>query len=322
MKDSIYYYWVQRIFISIEGELMSTKSQQCKLVIHGGAGALHTDHFTPSLEKNYHQVLKKSLLAGYKVLSKNGSSLDAVIAAVKILENSPLFNAGYGSVLTQNGTVELDASIMDGTNLKAGTVAGISRIKNPVLLARLIMEQSKHVMLIGKRAELFAKKQGMPLIDAQQLITKKQFKRWQTIKAKATSDHKFGTVGAVALDHNDHLAAATSTGGIMNKLPGRVGDSAVIGAGTYANNNYCAISGTGQGELFMRLLLSYDVAAQMMYKNASLEQAGTNAIQKLTDIQGKGGIIALDHLGNHIMLFNTECMYRGFIDAKNLYTYI
>lgn len=299
---------------------MIIKNKNIKLVIHGGAGTFHKDHFTPTLEKNYHKILTKSLTSGYNVLSKNGSSLDAVIAAVKILEDSALFNAGYGSVLTQKGTVELDASIMDGNTLKAGTVAGISRIKNPVTLARLIMDQSKHVMLIGKRAELFAKNHGIKLIDPQQLITQKQLQRWQEIKTKSASEQKFGTVGAVALDYQGHLAAATSTGGIMNKLPGRVGDSAVIGAGTYANNNYCAVSGTGHGELFMRLLLSYDVAAQMMYQNTSLKNAGINALKKLADLSGKGGIIALDHLGNHIMLSNTECMYRGFIDDKTIYT--
>lgn len=299
---------------------MIIKHNKIKLVIHGGAGALYKDHFTPALEKNYHAVLKKSLMSGYKVLTKNGSSLDAVIAAVKILENSSLFNAGYGSVLTQKGTVELDASIMDGATLKAGTVAGISRIKNPIVLARLIMDQSKHVMLIGKRAELFATKHGVQLIDPQQLITQKQLQRWQELKTKLASEHKFGTVGAVALDYKGHLAAATSTGGMMNKLPGRVGDSAVIGAGTYANDKYCAISGTGHGELFMRLLLSYDVAAQMMYQNISLKNAGINVLNKLSALNGKGGIIALDHFGNHIMLFNTEGMYRGFIDDKTIYT--
>lgn len=291
-----------------------------KLLIHGGAVSHH--HLTTTQERAYHAALKKSLNSGYKVLAKRGSSLDAVIAAVKVLENSPLFNAGYGSVLTQAGTIELDASIMDGNTLKAGTVAGISHIKNPVTLAKLIMDQSKHVMLIGKRAELFAKKHGMTLIDAQQLIAKKQWDRWKAIKKKTVTEHKLGTVGAVALDYHGNLASATSTGGIMNKLPGRVGDSAIIGAGTYANNLSCAVSGTGQGELFMRLLIAYDVAAQMSYKHISLEKAGKNAIKKLTDIEGKGGIIALDHLGNHAMLFNTDCMYRGLIDADQLITAI
>ena len=293
-----------------------------KLLIHGGAGALLKDYQKPNVARTYHTVLKKALTTGYKVLQKRGSSLDALIAAVKILENSELFNAAYGSVLTQTGTVECDASIMDGNSLKAGTVAGVSHIKNPVALAKLIMDQSKHVMLIGKRAELFAKKHDMRLIDAQELITKQQLDKWKSLKKKVTEEHKFGTVGAVALDFQGNLAAATSTGGIMNKLPGRVGDSAIIGAGTYANNNICAVSGTGHGEIFMRLLLSYDIAAQINYKKISLEKAAKNALKNLAELNGKGGIIALDHLGNHVMLFNTDCMFRGVIDSEQMLTSI
>lgn len=301
---------------------MATAQTKPKLLIHGGAGTLPKDYQNPKVERAYQKALKTALTTGFKILQKQGSSLDAVTTAVKILENSALFNAGYGSVLTQTGSVECDASIMDGSNIKAGTVAGVSHIKNPISLAKLIMDQSKHVMLIGKRAEMFAKKHGMNLIDARKLITQQQLDHWKAVKRKAFVENKFGTVGAVALDLNGNLAAATSTGGIMNKLPGRVGDSAIIGAGTYANNHICAVSGTGHGEIFMRLLLSYDIAAQINYKKISLEKAAKNAIKKLADLNGKGGIIALDHLGNHTMLFNTECMYRGVIDSEQILTAI
>jgi beta-aspartyl-peptidase (threonine type) len=294
-----------------------------RLVVHGGAGALRKALRTPKSERAHHKVLKQALKAGFAVLKVQGSSLAAVREAVKVLEDSALFNAGYGSVLTQKGKVELDASIMDGYSLKAGSVAGVSRLANPIQAAELIFEHSKHVMLIGKHAEYFARRHGLKLIEPQSLITAAQWKHWQELKDKKNQElEKHGTVGAVALDCRGNLAAATSTGGIMNKAPGRVGDSPIIGAGTYADNATCAVSATGQGEYFIRLVFAYDVAAQMRYKKISLEKAGVEAIRRLTAAQGKGGFIALDRKGAVTMPFNTEAMYRGVIDEKEVLTFI
>jgi len=297
-----------------------------RLLIHGGAGTIPKTKMTPEKESDYHLALQTALTEGYKVLSANGSSLDAVRIAIQFMEDSPLFNAGYGSVITSLGTVELDAAIMDGKTLKAGAVAGISRTKNPILLAQKIMEQSEHVMLIGQQAEVFAEGVGILLIENDKLITSQQLKKWQDYKNNTSgirSEHeKHGTVGAVALDSFGNLAAGTSTGGMMNKLAGRVGDSPIIGAGTYADNNTCAISMTGHGEYVMRLVLAHDIAAQMKYKRATLKKAAADAIHQLAQLGGTGGFIAIDKEGNFIMPFNTEGMYRGFIDQENIVTEI
>ncbi len=289
------------------------------LIIHGGAGTLPKSATTSRSIDAHNKAMKKALLEGYGILQKNGSSLDAVCAAVKILENSALFNAGYGSVLNQKGKVELDAAIMDGSTLKAGSVAGVSRIRNPVLAAKFIMNYSKHVMLIGRHAENFVLRHGMKLINSESLITSHQYEKWQALKIKKQDDNeKFGTVGAVALDRHSNIASATSTGGIMNKAPGRVGDSPIIGAGTYANNETCAVSATGQGEFFIRSVFSYDLAAQMQYKNLSLEVASTHAMKRLASLGGKGGFIALDRSGNMAIQFNTEAMYYGYINENEI----
>jgi beta-aspartyl-peptidase (threonine type) len=263
------------------------------------------------------------LKTGYAVLAAQGDSLDAVREAVKVLEDSSLFNAGYGSELTQKGKIELDAAIMDGQSLKAGSVSGVSRLANPVEAAQRVIEYSMHVMLIGRHAELFARRHGMKLVDPSSLITAAQLKRWQELKSKKLLEsEKHGTVGAVALDCRGNLAAATSTGGIMNKAPGRVGDSPIIGAGTYADNQTCAVSSTGQGEFFIRLVFAYDVAARLHYQKISLEEAGKQAMQRLNEAQGRGGFIAINRRGEVVMPFNTEAMYRGVIDAKGAETWI
>jgi beta-aspartyl-peptidase (threonine type) len=253
------------------------------------------------------------------VLKKRGSSLDAVCLAVKMLENSALFNAGYGSVLNHKGKIELDAAIMDGESLKAGSVAGVSRIRNPVLAALEVMNSSKHVMLIGKHAEHFARRHGIKFIDPESLITAAQFKKWQAFKIKKNQEiEKHGTVGAVAMDYHGNLAAATSTGGIMNKMPGRVGDSPIIGAGTYADNQTCAVSATGQGEYFIRTVFCYDIAAQLRYKKISLKKAGQSSLQRLEELGGQGGFIAIDNQGNIEINFNTQAMHCGYVDQTGI----
>lgn len=290
-----------------------------RLMVHGGAGALPQSTNARNSIEAHRKVLRKALNEGFKILKQQGSSLDAVSAAVKILENSSLFNAGYGSVLNQKGTVELDAAIMDGATLKAGSIAGVSRIKNPILAAKLIMNNSRHVMLIGKNAENFVRRHGMKLVNSESLIATHQYKKWQEFKIKKQQNiEKHGTVGAVALDCHANIASATSTGGIMNKAPGRVGDSPIIGAGTYANNETCAVSATGQGEFFIRSVFSYDLAAQMEYKNVSLEVAAKYAMQRLANLGGKGGFIALDRQGNIAIHFNTEAMFYGYASENEI----
>lgn len=300
--------FITRLFISFL-LLSSLLLAQNKfgIVIHGGAGVIK--NLPPEIEKEYISKLSEALEAGYKILQNDGSSLDAITAAINILEDSPLFNAGKGAVLTENGIAELDASIMDGKTLKAGAVAGVHHVKNPINLARLIMEKSPHVMMIGKGAEEFGKLFNIELVDSTYFITKE---RWnQYLKLKDTLE-KHGTVGAVALDKSGNLAAGTSTGGMMMKKFGRVGDSPIIGAGTYANNNTCAVSGTGHGEYFIRLCIAKDISSLMEYKNLSLEEAANQVINKLTNLGGTGGVIAIDRYGNIAMPFNTDGMFRGY----------
>lgn len=297
--------------------------KKLRLVIHGGAGNMTKSTSTPRSLQAHHKILHKALTTGYAILKKRGNSLDAVCSAVKMLENSALFNAGYGSVLNHKGKIELDAAIMDGSTLKAGCVAGVSRIRNPVLAAQLIMNFSKHVMLIGKHAENFAHRHGIKLVNPSSLITKQQFKKWQELKTKKIQkSEKHGTVGAVALDYKGNLAAATSTGGIINKMPGRVGDSPIIGAGTYADNHTCAVSASGQGEFFIRSVFCYDLAAQLRYKNISLKEAGKIALQRLADLGGKGGFIAIDNQGHIEISFNTQVMYCGYANENEVITNI
>jgi len=254
--------------------------------------------------------LKETLNVGYSILNKGGTSLDAVEATIRIMENSELFNAGKGAVFTNAGTNELDASIMDGRNLKAGAVARVKTVKNPISAARKVMEETWHVMLSGDGADKFAKEQGLDIVDPNYFYTQR---RWDSLKKIQVEKH--GTVGCVALDKHGNLAAGTSTGGLTNKRWGRVGDSPIIGAGTYANNQTCAVSGTGQGEYFIRGNVAYDVSAIMEYKGKSVGEAAQNVIRKLSDMGGNGGIITMDSKGNISMPFNTAGMYRGFRKA-------
>ena len=281
------------------------------IAIHGGAGAVPRRELTKASQARYHAGLERALEAGYQVLKHNGSSLDAVCAAVVVLEDSPLFNAGRGACYNAAGKHELDASIMEGATLRAGAVAAVTRVRNPVLAARAVMEKCRHVMLVGAAADRFAARQGLKLEKPEYFATAS---RLAALREKRVGHH--GTVGAVALDANGNLAAATSTGGYTGKMPGRVGDSPIIGAGTYADNRACAFSGTGLGEAFMRGVLAYDVAARMRYLKESLAAAAQAAIANLSDLKGDGGLIALDRDGNIVMPFNSEGMYRAAIDAK------
>lgn len=295
------------------------------IAVHGGAGTISKKSMTPEKEAAYLNALKDAIDAGYRILEKNGEALDAVKAAVIELENNNLFNAGKGSVFTNTGTHEMDASIMDGRDLSAGAVAAVKNIRNPVELAYAVMKKSEHVFLIGNGAEEFAKHHGIAFEPDEYFYSDFRFKQLQKAKkANATAldhdinidDKKFGTVGAVACDANGNLAAATSTGGMTNKQWGRVGDSPIIGAGTYANNKTCAISCTGHGEPFIKAVTAYDVSCLMEYKGLSLEEAMNIVVNdKLMKIAGDGGMIGVDAKGNASLLFNSEGMYRGYCSS-------
>ena len=276
------------------------------IVIHGGAGSF--SGLDEDAINSYKTGIVEALSAGYKVLEQGGSSLDAVTTAIVILEDLPLFNAGKGSVYTEMETQEMDSSIMDGKSGKGGAVAGVSKVKNPVLLARMVMDKTEHVMLIGSGAEKFAEEIGIELVDPSYFYSEKNLKRVR----KSKTDEKLGTVGAAALDQSGNLAAATSTGGRTNKMTGRVGDSPILGAGTWAQNGLCAVSGTGHGEYFMRLLTAADVCKLMEYSNLSLEESTKIVVNKLTVIGAKGGIISIDSDGNISTQFNTKGMARGY----------
>ena len=296
-------------------------NRKFSLVIHGGAGTLVKGLMTPEKEEQYKSALNDALEKGYKVLENNGSAMDAVETAVNYLEDSPLFNAGKGSVFTNEGTHEMDAAIMDGKTLDAGAVSLITGIKNPVSLARDVMDKTDHVFLAGEGAMRFANSVGYKLEGPEYFYDEHRYQQWQNIKDSDTFqlDHsmkkegKFGTVGAVACDKEGNVAAATSTGGMTNKRWGRVGDSPMIGVGNYANNKTCAVSCTGSGEFFIRGVVAYDVSCLMEYKGMTVEEATNEVINKrILEIGGDGGLIAVDAKGNIAMTFNTEGMYRGF----------
>jgi L-asparaginase / beta-aspartyl-peptidase len=302
------------------------QNQKFGLVIHGGAGTIERSKMTPEKEHQYRAGLERALAAGYEILKDGGSSLDATETAVRVLEDDPHFNAGKGSVFTSAGTNEMDAALMDGKTMAAGAVAALKHVKNPISLARLVMEKSGHVMMDGDGAEAFAKENGVELVDQKYFFTQERWDALQKIKAaekrrtggadKAfliTDQDRHGTVGAVALDKNGNLAAATSTGGTTNKRPGRVGDSPVIGAGTYANNATCAVSATGDGEYFIRATAGRDVSALMEYRAMPLKDAAQAALDKVAKLGGTGGLIAIDHQGNIALPFNTSGMYRGYV---------
>jgi L-asparaginase / beta-aspartyl-peptidase len=298
-------------------------SNKFSIAVHGGAGTILPSLMTPEKEARYLQGLNDAITAGTDILKQGGSSIDAVEAAVRSLEDFPLFNAGRGSVFTNKGTHEMDASIMDGATLEAGAVSGISNVQNPVALARLIKDKSGHVFLCGKEAEEFARQMKLPFQPDAYFDVEERYKQWQETKdsdgyqldhtVNSNEGKKFGTVGAVAMDMHGNLAAATSTGGMTNKRFGRVGDSPVIGAGTYANNKTCAISCTGHGEYFIRAVVAYDISCLMEYKGLSLKEACNLVVKdKLVKFGGEGGLIAIDHKGNIELPFNSEGMYRAY----------
>ena len=283
------------------------------IVIHGGAGTILKKNMSDEMELAYKLKLEEAINAGYNILEKNGSSKDAVEETIKILENSELFNAGKGSVLSNKGVVEMDASIMNGQNLNAGAISGIKTIKNPISAARLVMEKSEHVFLSGEGAEEFAKLQGLDIIDNEYFITETRLKSLLNAKKRdSIKDNKFGTVGCVAIDKFGNITSGTSTGGMTNKKWNRIGDVPIIGAGTYANNNTCGISSTGWGEYFIRNVVAYDISSQIEYKKISIDLAAKKTLKKVKDLGGNGGVIGIDKNGNILMDFNTEGMYRGY----------
>lgn len=330
MKTKAYYLTVALMLLSLGMALGQQK--RYVMVVHGGAGTILKKNMTPALENAYTEALRQALLAGYHALESGQSSVDAVERAIWVLEDNPLFNAGKGAVFTHDGRNELDASIMYGKTLEAGAVAGVSHVKHPISAARKVMEQSEHVMMVGQGAEIFAKEVGLDMVDSGYFYTKERYEalqkaiRQDSLKAVLdhgskqslrlgieNRDHKFGTVGCVALDKQGHLAAGTSTGGMTNKKYGRVGDSPIIGAGTYCDDRTAGISCTGWGEFFIRAVVAKSVSDLMEYKGSSIAEASKAMIDKVGDLGGDGGLIALDKEGQMAMPFNTEGMYRGAI---------
>ncbi len=303
-------YLIFSLTISVE----STAQNKGKytIVIHGGAGTFDKS-FNDSLKTEYMNSLKEALTIGQKILESGGSSLDAVEKVVNYLENDPKFNAGKGAVFTSEGTHELDASIMDGSNLSCGAVAGVKHIKNPISLARLVMEKTKHVLLCGEGADNFGKQMNVEHVENNYFDTPARLEQYEKIK-----DSKHGTVGCVALDTHGNLAAATSTGGTGYKMPGRVGDSPIIGAGTYADNNTCAVSCTGEGELFIKNDIAFNLNALIAYKNMSLKDAADELIYKKLN-KNTGGLISVDKNGNFTAPFNTNGMLRGVANSDGLF---
>lgn len=337
MKNLVFVALVGVLFVTAcnnekNKEASSSDTTRYAMVIHGGAGTILKSKMTPEKEAAYKAALKEALEAGYKVIKDGKSSVDAVEATIKVLEDCPLFNAGKGAVFTHNGKNEMDAAIMNGKNLMAGAVASIGDVKHPISAARAVMEKSQHVMMAGPGAEEFAKQAGLEIVDPSYFYTKERWDGLQeAIKEDSTKavldhdqkkttkldsvnhDYKFGTVGCVAIDHKGNLAAGTSTGGMTNKKFGRIGDSPIIGAGTYANNKTLAISCTGWGEFYIRNVVAYDVSAMMEYKGLSVKEAAQTAIDKVGKMGGDGGLIALDKDGHMAMPFNTAGMYRASI---------
>jgi len=321
------------VFISCQKQenttiIKSPKEPQFSIVIHGGAGGINRDHFSTAQEEVYKSKLKESLDAGYLVLEQGGSSISAIQASITVLENSPLFNAGKGAVFNSEGKQEMDASIMNGYTLNTGAVAGINHVKNPILAANIVLDSSKHVLLSGKGAEILLKKYGTQMVPSSYFYTDKRFHQLQKIQGKDSitldhtaflikksliDDHKYGTVGAVAMDKNGTIAAGTSTGGMTNKKYGRIGDSPIIGAGTYANNTTCGISSTGTGEYFIRTVAAHEVSSIIKYTKASPTKALHEVIfNQIEPLGGSGGMILIDKNGDVYWDFNTTGMFRGY----------
>jgi beta-aspartyl-peptidase (threonine type) len=314
-----------------------SKKSPIAIVIHGGAGTIQRELMSDEMERRYRGVLAEAIESGYQILKNDGSSTEAVIATITILEDSPLFNAGHGAVFNHDGNIELDASIMQGSDLNAGAVAAVSRVRNPITLALSVLEHSPHVMLVGEGAEMFAKQQGIALVPNQYFKTERRRLQLEEILAKEKGvsltktppnpllaayrfdEKKLGTVGAVAIDKNGNIAAGTSTGGMTNKRFGRVGDVPVIGAGTYADNDSCGISATGHGEYFIRAAVAHDICARMEYKGISLQQAQDEVVQdKLVKMNGSGGVIGVDKDANVAFSFNSLGMYRASINKDGV----
>lgn len=293
------------------------------LAIHGGCGNVARGRFNAEQEQAYFAALHESLQAGDQILKKGGSSLDAIEYAIRVMEDAPLFNAGRGSVFTHDGKQEMDASVMEGKTVKAGSVAGVTQLRHPVSAARAVMDHSTHVMLIGAGAEAFARQQNLEFVTSDWLFDQTRWEQYQQALGEdrqfmdhASDDQKYGTVGAVALDRDGNLASGSSTGGITNKKHGRVGDSPIIGAGVYANNHTCAVSCTGEGEYFLRDVTAHRISALMEYGGHNLKNAATAAMTSLQDIGGTGGFIAVDRFGNIEMPFNTAGMFRGAVKEE------
>jgi beta-aspartyl-peptidase (threonine type) len=283
------------------------------LVLHGGAGSMNFESMPPERQKRYLGPLDSALQMGLEILESGGKSIDAVEAVIRFLEDHPLFNAGRGAVFTSEGKNELDASIMTGRDLNAGAVAGVTNIRNPISAARAVLEQSEHVMLAGEGASEFAGSMGLELVDPSYFFTERRYESLQRQK----QSEKFGTVGCVALDRDGNLCAGTSTGGITNKRHGRIGDSPIIGAGTYANNQTCGVSGTGQGEFFIRWAVAHDISALMEYRGMGVEEAAKEVVEKkLVEAGGEAGVICLDRFGRAAMVTNTSGMYRAYGNSE------
>jgi beta-aspartyl-peptidase (threonine type) len=310
----------------------TSEKPEFAIIIHGGAGTILKKNMTPEKEAAYSAKLEEAIRVGYEVLKNGGSSLDAVTKTINIMEDSPLFNAGKGAVFTNAETNELDASIMDGKTLNAGASAGTTNVKYPIDLARAIMDKSQHVMMAGSGAEKFAKEQGLEIVDPTYFYTERRFNSLHNAKKREQveldhddktafydgdiKDYKFGTVGCAALDKDGNLAAGTSTGGMTNKRWGRVGDAPIIGSGTYANNATCAVSSTGWGEYFIRAQVAHDISALMDYKGLSLKEASKIVLDKVANLGGDGGIVAVDKNGNMVAEFNTAGMYRATMNDR------
>ena len=318
MKHFIFKLTILAISLFVFYFAQAQQKPEYVIVIHGGAGVITKKNMTPEKEAAYRKKLNEALETGQKMLENGAAATETVIAVIKIMENSPLFNAGKGAVFTHDGKNELDASIMDGKTLNAGAVAGVTDVKNPIELAYAVMTKSKHVMLSGKGASEFAKEQGLEIVDPSYFYTKSRWESLQKVleNEKKAEKEKHGTVGCAVLDKYGNLAAGTSTGGMTNKQYGRIGDSPIIGAGTYADNATCAVSCTGHGEFFIRYVVAYTVSALMKYKNMSLQDAGNEIINKtLKEVGGEGGLISVDKDGNVAMPFNTPGMFRGYLKS-------
>nr|WP_321355880.1 isoaspartyl peptidase/L-asparaginase [uncultured Draconibacterium sp.] len=299
--------------------LLSVHAQRYAIVIHGGAGVMSKDKMDEEARANYKAKLNEALELGEQMLKDGAAATDVVVKVINVMENSPLFNAGKGAVFTHDGVNELDASIMEGETMNAGAVAGVQDIKNPINAAREVMDNSEHVMLSGKGASEFAKQQGLEIVPNKYFYTKRRYQSLQSLlkrERERTEKDNTGTVGCAVLDTHGNLCAGTSTGGMTNKKFGRIGDSPIIGAGTYANNKTCAVSCTGHGEYYIRLGFARDISAMMEYQNLSVTNACKKEIDKLSELEGTGGVIGVDADGNIAMEFNTSGMFRGYIKSS------